>query len=64
MQGFPPDAMSRAHVEQRRRGFPDLAAASDREPPAPLEMFTRLVALLAIALGFGLAAQLLVGMAH
>ncbi len=31
-------------------------------PPAPLEMFTRLALLLAIALGFGLAAQVLVGM--
>lgn len=63
MQGLPPDAMSRAN-ELRRFGFPDHAASSDHEPPAPLEIFTRLAALLAIALGFGLAAQLLVGMVH
>ncbi len=62
MQSFPPDTMSRAHIQER--DFPDLAASSDHEPPAPLEMFSRLVALLAIALGFGLAAQLLVGMPH
>ena len=64
MQSFPPDAMSRAHVQERRHGFPDFAASSDREPPAPLEMFTRFVVLLAIALGFGLAAQLLVALPH
>ena len=50
MRSLPPDAMSRAHV-QERLGFPGLAASNDHEPPAPLEIFTRLAALLAIALG-------------
>ena len=36
-------------------------AASDHEPPAPAQMFARLGLLLAIALGFGLIAQVLVG---
>ena len=60
---MPPDAMSQAYIREHGRHFP-AAASSDYEPPAPLEMFTRLAALLAIALGFGLAAQLLVGMPH
>ena len=64
MQDFPPDAMSRTHGQERPFRFPDRAASSDSQPPAPLQMFTRLVVLLAIALGFGLAAQLLVGMVH
>ena len=36
-------------------------AGSDHEPPAPVQMFARLGLLLIIALGFGLIAQLLVG---
>ncbi len=36
-------------------------AESDYEPPAPSQMFARLGLLLVIALGFGLIAQLLVG---
>ncbi len=36
-------------------------AESDHEPPAPSQMFARLGLLLVIALGFGLIAQLLVG---
>jgi len=39
-------------------------AARDCEPPTPLNMFTRLVVLAAVALGFGVAAQLLVGASH
>jgi hypothetical protein len=34
------------------------------EPPAPLEMFTRIGVLLMIALAFGLAAELLVWLPH
>jgi len=64
MRTFPPDAMSGAYVEKGQRDLSDLYASSDREPPAPLGMFIRLVVLLAIALGFGLAAHLLVGMPH
>jgi len=33
-------------------------------PPAPADMFARLGVLMLIALGFGLAAQLLVGVPH
>ena len=36
-------------------------AESDHEPPAPTQMLARLGALLVIALGFGLVAQILVG---
>ena len=36
-------------------------AASDHEPPAPIQMFARLGVLLAIAIGYGLIAQVLVG---
>ncbi len=60
---MPPDAMSQGYIREHGRDFP-AAGSSDHEPPAPLEMFTRLAVLLAIALGFGLAAQLLVGMVH
>jgi hypothetical protein len=34
------------------------------DPPAPLEMFTRIGVLLMIALAFGLAAELLVWLPH
>ena len=34
------------------------------EPPGPADMFARLGLLMVIALGFGLAAQLLVGVPH
>ena len=34
------------------------------DPPAPLQMFTRLGVLLVIVLGFGLAAQFLAGLAR
>lgn len=38
--------------------------ATSMTPPSPSEMFVRLGMLLAIALGFGLVAQLLVGVPH
>ncbi len=64
MHVSPPDAMSRGQLRRRPHDFSDFAASSDHEPPAPVEIFTRLAVLLAVALGFGLAAQLLVGMPH
>jgi hypothetical protein len=42
----------------------DFDAASAEEPPAPSDMFARLGLLLVVALCFGLAAQLLVGVPH
>src|SRR5271166_1503492 len=62
MQIFPPDAMTGACVQMSEPDGND--AARDCEPPAPLNMFTRLVVLAAVALGFGVAAQLLVGASH
>src|SRR5208337_1326992 len=61
-QIFPPDAMTGACVQMNEPDGND--AARDCEPPAPLNMFTRLVVLAAVALGFGVAAQLLVGASH
>ena len=49
-------------VRKRRRDVSDFYASSYRESPASFAMFTRLVVLLVIALGFVPAAQLLVGM--
>jgi hypothetical protein len=46
------------------RANPDFDAAGVAEPPGPSGMFARLGVLLLIALGFGLAAQLLVGVPH
>ena len=62
MQIFSPDAITGAYVQMSEPDDND--AARDCEPPTPLEMFTRLVVLAAVALGFGVAAQLLVGMPH
>ena len=62
MQIFPPDAMTGACVQMSEPDGND--AARDCEPPTPLKMFTRLVVLAAVALGFGVAAQLLVGASH
>ncbi len=42
----------------------DLEAASSYEPPSPAQLFTRLGALVAVALGFALAAQILIGATH
>jgi hypothetical protein len=55
----------------RQAGYEDPPALNlDRydpceiDPPAPLEMFTRIGVLLMIALAFGLAAELLVWLPH
>jgi hypothetical protein len=56
--------LSSARVSAERRQDPPLRGVdrSDHEidPPAPLQMFTRLGVLLMIALAFGLVAELLV----
>ena len=45
----------------RPRAVSDFDDAAVEEPPGPSDMLARLGVLLLIALGFGLAAQLLVG---
>ena len=57
-----PKAM--AAMQIRGCSIADFDAASAEEPPAPSAMFVRLGALMVIALYFGLAAQLLVGVPH
>jgi hypothetical protein len=52
------NALSTAGAEDRNEA--DLSASSAEHPPEPLQIFTRLGVMLVIALGFGLAAQLLV----
>jgi hypothetical protein len=56
MRNFPPAEF------EFRPDVSDLCASSHRDWPATFAMFARVVALLAIALGFMLAAELLVGM--
>jgi hypothetical protein len=48
----------------RGQSMADFDAASAEEPPAPSDMFAGLGLLLMVALCFGLAAQLLVGVPH
>lgn len=49
----------------RFRGFGARELApGESEPPAPLRIFARLGVLLAIALAFGMAAHVLVGVPH
>jgi len=55
----PPDPLSRS-----RPGFRELAVPGGSEPAAPLQVFARLGVLLAIALIFGMAAHVLVGLPH
>ena len=43
---------------------PHLAVPGENEPPAPRQMIARIGVVLAIALGFGLAAEVLVGVPH
>jgi hypothetical protein len=62
MRSHVPNATAGARI--RRQSIVDFDAASAEEPPAPSAMFIRLGALMVIALCFGLAAQLLVGVAH
>ena len=49
-------AERRDHPSEHRLARPD---PYETDPPAPLQIFTRLGVLLVIALGFGLAAELL-----
>jgi hypothetical protein len=64
MRAFPSDATSWAPVRDRRHADTDLYSSGECDPPTPLQMFTRLGVLLVIVLGFGLAAQFLVGLAR
>ncbi len=64
MQTIPPDAMSGAHVQMSQPDPSGNDATRDCKTPTPLNMFTQLVVLTAVALGFGVAAQLLVGVPH
>ncbi len=64
MRMFPPEAKNGGQVGERQVGASAFSASSDHEPPAPLEMFARLGVLLLVALGFGLAAQLLVAASY
>jgi hypothetical protein len=56
MRSFPPAEF------ERRQDASDLYASTHRDWPATFAKSTRLVALVAIALGFMVAAELLVGM--
>jgi hypothetical protein len=64
MRAFPPDATGWAPVRDRRHADTDLYSSGECDPPTPLQMFTPLGVLLVIVLGFGLAAQFLVGLAR
>ncbi len=59
------NGLSGAFSDARRSSFRPVDAGfqadGDPAPPAPSQMLARLGLLLVIALGFGLAAQLLVG---
>ncbi len=57
-----PDATTAASIHGQTMA--DFDAASAEEPPAPSDIFARLGVLIAVALCFGLAAQLLVGVPH
>ena len=56
----------RTHTRNLRTAarIPTHDAVEVGEPPGPAGMFARLSVLMVIALGFGLAAQLLVGVPH
>jgi hypothetical protein len=51
-------------ARSRARAISEFDDAPVEEPPGPSGMFARLGVVLLIALGFGLAAQLLVGAPH
>jgi hypothetical protein len=57
-----PDTLG--HTGFRDPGARDLAVPGEDEPPGPLQLAARLGVLLAIALAFGLAAQVLVSVPH
>ena len=58
------DPLARVDFSRRSGAFHDLAVPGGEERTTPAQMLTRLGVLLAIALGFGLAAQVLVGLSH
>jgi hypothetical protein len=58
------DLLGRVHFSRRPGAFPDLDVCGAEERTTPAQMLTRLGVLLAIALGFGVAAQVLVGLSH
>jgi hypothetical protein len=60
MPNVSPDAISMRGA-QRHEAQADLSASSAFDPPAPSDVFVRLGVMLVVALGFGLSAQLLVG---
>jgi hypothetical protein len=53
------DRASAERQDPAQEGGLDRYPSYDIDPPAPLQIFTRLGVLLVIALGFGLAAELL-----
>jgi len=64
MRTSSPNLLSRNNFSGGSRALPDIADPDENKPPAPLQMVARLGIVLAIALGFGLAAQVLVGVPH
>jgi hypothetical protein len=64
MRSLLADATDRADASEQRHDVSAFSASGDHAPPAPLAIFTRLGLLLAIAVGFGLAAQLVAGVSH
>lgn len=64
MRTSSPDPLPRVVCSGGAGAGPDLAVRGENDELAPRRMFARLTVVLAIALGFGLAAQFLVGVPH
>ncbi len=62
MRNFPSDRTSAVAHWNLRQAPVDLVDSSENNPPTPSQMFTRLGVMVMLALCFGLAAQVLVGM--
>jgi hypothetical protein len=60
MRNLPRDAITTTGADSHDV-HADLSASSAYDPPAPSDVFVRLVVMLVVALGFGLSAQFLVG---
>jgi len=58
------ETLGRINLSRRSGAFHDLDVSGGDERTTPVQMLARLGVLLAIALGFGLAAQVLVGLSH
>ncbi len=64
MRAASSEPLGRSHGSRRSGAFNDFSVSNGEEHTTPARMLTRLGVLFAIALGFGLAAQVLVGLAN